>query len=339
MEKHLGKPLRIGLNPAISLCLVASSFAATAVAEENNKANAAARAATQATVATLQNHALGYFSGIRPTFRIGRLDSATQSPRGAAAQFDPEMVEYSVTPTAVAVNNSIAPILSKGSVGLVILGAEHFDEIDTVMGLTLTIDTSAITVTEISSGGGTAVATVNGTGYTVAPYIAKQLESGMLLDASIGLGTSNSSIVRDTLSGKPQASRSFIAVGATKYINLSKKALLTTKMAFSLSHDKVGSFALSNGTTSAGSSTSLSQFKLSAQYRYQLEGITPFLEVGLITNSLTAKNSGGETPKEYAVTIPAAVGISFSKGNIYGIVKFQSERGKSQTQAYIGKRF
>ena len=281
------------------------------------------------------------FLGIPPMFSTGYMNAPYSNGQrnGMAAQFDPEAISYSATPTYATVDNRIEPLLTKGGVGLLILGLEHFDEIDTVTGVTLTIDSTRVTLTERITGSADTQASVTGTGYTIAPYIAKQLESGVLLDASLGIGSNGIKINKSGLTGSPATSRMFFAVGATRFDQITKKATLSTKGAFSYSTDKVPGFYLSDNSYSAASDSTLAQFKLTANYSYRLKSATPYVELSTVFNNFTAKGGSGPSPREYSSNIIGAVGLKFSSDNVYGTLRYQAERGKSQVQGYVGYRF
>ena len=325
---------------ALAFGLTALTQSANA-ADESQKVREAARAGTRAALSAIQSYGSMRLLGISPMFSTGKSDqpSIDTAPKGQAAQFDPEAITYSATPTYATIDNRIEPLLTKGGVGLLILGLEHFDEIDTVTGVTLTIDSTQVTLTERLPPAADTQASVRGTGYTIAPYIAKQLESGVLLDASLGFGSNGLKISKNSLKGSPTSSRMFFAVGATRFDQLSKKATLSTKGAFSYSTDKVPGFYLSDNSYSTASDSTLAQFKFTANYSYKLKSATPFVELSTVFNNFTATGGSGSAPREYSSNIIGAFGMKFSSDNVYGTLKYQFERGKRQLQGYVGYRF
>ena len=131
----------------------------------------------------------------------------------------------------------------------------------------------------------------------------------------------------------------FFAVGATRFDQITKKSTLTTKGAFSYSTDRVPGFYLSDNSFSTASDSTLAQFKLTANYSYRLKSATPYVELSTVFNNFTAKGGSGPSPREYSSNIIGAVGLKFSSDNVYGTLRYQAERGKSQLQGYVGYRF
>lgn len=340
MESNQGRPVQTRAYRRWVISSLLPLLATAASAGDSDKANGAAYASTQASVSAIQTFATGHFlGGLR--FNLGSNQAPIPTARGAAAQFDidPDNISYSITPTYTTVDNQITPLLSSGAVGLLVLGAEHFDDIDTVLGLTLTVDMLRVTITERVPPTADVNASVSGTGFTIAPYWAKQTEDGYLLDASLGLGVNNMTIDRSGLTGKPSSQRSFIAFGATKMFAPTKRLMVSSKINYSSSGDTVAAFSLSDGSTSPSSKTTLGQLKVGGSLTYQAKDVSPFAEAYVFTNSFTATGGSGAAPREYGTGVISAIGLKFSGDNKYGIVKYQVEKGKSRFQGYIGLRF
>jgi hypothetical protein len=311
-----------------------SSFAADS--EEGAKTGHAAMTASNATAQTIRSHISGLFFGGTSFYRL------SQSRDGdRAAAWDEGQVSFSLTPTIVSVNNKVNPIHNSGTVGVVVGGIEHFDEIDTITGLTLSIDTLRVTSTEIASGANPAVDTrVTGTGLTVAPYFARQLESGWLFDASLGIGSSSMKTNTNAVTAKPKTSRTFVSAGLSKNEGIADDSIiLSKKLAFSHSNDSVKAFTLSDNTTISSSRASLSQIKGSLGLSWPSEKGTPYVEAGVSLNSFAASGGGSIKPKEHSATYQGKIGYRVISGDYYGDLSYQMERDKSRLQLYVGRRF
>jgi len=304
--------------------------------DDSQKASYAAMTASDATVSTVRSHISGLFFGGTSFYRL------SQTPAGdKAASWDEGEISYSITPTFVSVNNQLDPLHNKGTVGVMVLGVEHFDEIDTVTGITVSLDILRVTSTEISSSGAAPVDTsVSGSGLTIAPYVAKQLESGWLADASIGVGGITLETNTSGTTGKPRSSRMFASGGLTKVQGLADDTILmTTKLAVSYSSDSVKTFTLSDNSTVAASKTGLSQFKGSIGLSWPSGDGTPYIDGGIVVNSLNATGGGSVKPKEHSVTYIGRVGYRVIDGDLYSDFSVQVERDKSRLQFYVGRRF
>lgn len=317
-----------------ALFLTASVFAADS--SESSKAAHASLTASKATADAVRSHISGLFYGTTAFYRISR-----SAEYGPAASWDEGEVSYSLTPTLVSVNNKVDPLHSLGTVGVVVAGVEHFDEIDTITGVTLSVDTLSVTSTEIASAGNPAVETaVSGLGFTIAPYFARQLESGWLLDASVGIGASNMKTNTDAVNGKPKSSRLFVSAGFTRNQGLGDDStLLSTKFAFSYSNDSLKAFSLSDNTSIAASKTTLMQLKGSMGLSWPTDRGTPYVNAGIFLNSFTATGGGSTKPVEHSVTYIAKAGYRVISGDYYGDLSLQMERDKNRFQLYFGRRF
>ena len=325
--------LRYG--PAGAL-LLTSALAFAAGSNESAKTSHAAMAASKATADTIRSHITGLFYGGTSFYRL------SQSQNGdRAAAWDEGQISYSITPTIVSLKNTVDPLHNSGTVGVLVTGVEHFDEIDTMTGITLSIDTLSVTSTDVSNGAASAVNTaVRGTGFTVAPYLAKQLESGWLFDTSIGLGSSSLKTNTQGTTASPSTSRMFVSAGLSKVEGLfDDKVLLSTKFTASHSVDSVGAFVLSDATSMSSSKTALTQIKGGAGLSWPSEDGTPYVEAAFLINSFSASGGGSVKPREYSTALSARVGYRIIKGDVYGDFSTQFERDKTRFQLYVGRRF
>ncbi len=256
-----------------------------------------------------------------------------------AASWDDGVVTYSATPTFVSFNNDIKPLTSKGTVGVVVLGVEHFDEIDTLTGLTLTVDAPSLTSREYLTSTSTLETKVSGSGLTFAPYFARQTEDGGMIDFSAGFGFSNLSTNTGGVTSKPKSTRMFFSLGYTKNSEFGDSAVLTAKNVVSYSSDSVSAFTMSDNTAIAKSSSNLLQAKLQLGLSWPSDGWTPYAEGGLTINSLGVSNGGGTTPKEHSLTHHARVGLRTMSEDGYADFSVQMEKDKSRVQVYAGFRF
>lgn len=325
--------LRYG--PAGAL-LLTSALAFAAGSNESTKTSHAAMAASKATADTIRSHITGLFYGGTSFYRL------SQSQNGdRAAAWDEGQISYSITPTIVSLKNTVDPLHNSGTVGVLVTGVEHFDEIDTMTGITLSFDTLSVTSTDVSNGAASAVNTaVRGTGFTVAPYLAKQLESGWLFDTSIGLGSSSLKTNTQGTTASPSTSRMFVSAGLSKVEGLfDDKVLLSTKFTASHSVDSVGAFVLSDATSMSSSKTALTQIKGGAGLSWPSEDGTPYVEAAFLINSFSASGGGSVKPREYSTALSARVGYRIIKGDVYGDFSTQFERDKTRFQLYVGRRF
>ena len=325
--------LRYG--PAGAL-LLTSALAFAAGSNESAKTSHAAMAASKATADTIRSHITGLFYGGTSFYRL------SQSQNGdRAAAWDEGQISYSITPTIVSLKNTVDPLHNSGTVGVLVTGVEHFDEIDTMTGITLSFDTLSVTSTDVSNGAASAVNTaVRGTGFTVAPYLAKQLESGWLFDTSIGLGSSSLKTNTQGTTASPSTSRMFVSAGLSKVEGLfDDKVLLSTKFTASHSVDSVGAFVLSDATSMSSSKTALTQIKGGAGLSWPSEDGTPYVEAAFLINSFSASGGGSVKPREYSTALSARVGYRIIKGDVYGDFSTQFERDKTRFQLYVGRRF
>ena len=180
--------------------------------------------------------------------------------------------------------------------------------------------------------------TVEGSGYTIAPYFVRQTESGAYTTYLLGSvpttwirraapqphhsSPKDNSLAQDTAQPKPSPTRCLYST------NLPQVTLGTTSPATPRRRHN-GSEVRDQAHSDDGE----------ARFTQDMDGIAPFLGVSLIWNSFSASGGSGPAPREYDYTPLLSVGFNFSNDILYGMVAMQGERDKKTTQFYIGFRF
>lgn len=325
-------------------CLVLPLFVQ---ADEEERTVSAAKAATGAARNLISNFSVQSFGPTMPIFRY-RLGLNDSDLRGIAAgeqeeqDAEDEFVtrSFSVTPTVANINNQITPILTEGQVRLMILGVEWFDELElTAKGVTFTVDNMDITSTERVPPAADVTSSVDGSGYTIAPYFVRQTESGGIHDVSVGIGKNSMKTKSSSATASLNSDRRFISTGYSSAEALSDTLLVQYKFTASHTQDSVPAYTQSDGTAVPKSGTKHTQMMAEARFTQDMGGIAPFLGLSLIWNSFTASGGSGPAPREYDYTPLLSVGFNFSNDLLYGMVAMQGERDKKTTQFYIGFRF
>ena len=325
-------------------CLVLPLFVQ---ADEEERTVSAAKAATGAARNLISNFSVQSFGPTMPIFRY-RLGLNDSDLRGIAAgeqeerDAEDEFVtrSFSVTPTVANINNQITPILTEGQVRLMILGVEWFDELElTAKGVTFTVDNMEITSTERVPPAADVTSSVDGSGYTIAPYFVRQTESGGIHDVSFGIGKNSMKTKSSSATASLNSDRRFISTGYSSAEALSDTLLVQYKFTASHTQDSVPAYTQSDGTAVPKSGTKHTQMMAEARFTQDMGGIAPFLGLSLIWNSFTASGGSGPAPREYDYTPLLSVGFNFSNDLLYGMVAMQGERDKKTTQFYIGFRF
>ena len=348
MTPTVVKPLMprvVALAASLACGLVVNTGLVTQVGAETvtkNGSSAAGNAATRTTVDAINSTISSGLLGGSGVFRV-RLGEgpAPEMSKGMAASFDSSNLSIWFTPVLTRVDNKIAPLYTEGSVNLMMGGIEYNHEDTVVMGVSITRDWANITSTEISTT--TSTSAVTGLGYTLAPYVAWQLDPSWLVDASFGAGNSMlESTKSDGTVASPKNDRSFVSTGVTYLKPLSDKALFTGKGTLSRSRDFIDTFNSTLGTTvtsNASSATYLNQFKLGGQLSYRLGNFTPYAGGYYIQNDFTVDSTSSVKPVEYQTVSQWVAGLNFSTGPVYGALAFQQEQGRNQSRLYLGYRF
>jgi len=180
---------------------------------------------------------------------------------------------------------------------------------------------------------------VDGSGYTIAPYFVRQTESGGIHDVSFGIGQNSLKTKSSSATASLKSNRRFISTGYSSAEALSDTLLVQYKFTASHTQDSVPAYSQSDGTAVPKSGTKHTQMMAEARFTKDMDGIAPFLGLSLIWNSFSASGGSGPAPREYDYTPLLSVGFNFSNDLLYGMLAMQGERDKKTTQFYIGFRF
>jgi hypothetical protein len=335
----------------VLLGLVVCLSTATAATTDDEKPLAASSAATRSTAEALSGVISSAILGSGVVFRIRLGEAESVDPympqgqllRGLAAS-EPSPWSLWATPVYTRLDNNIAPLLSDGSVKLLLAGVEYNQDDELIVGLSITRDWADITSTERQPGRADARSSITGTGYTVGPYMVYMLSPAWMLDVSSGFGRNDLESVSDTRAvSQPKDDRSFVSLGFTYMNAVSSRVMFTGKASLSHSRDDIAPFRIvaANGSvsTSQGSLTKLTQGRLGGQLSYEMGSLTPFAGAYVIGNDFSVRSTSALKPKEYSSTVQGVVGVNASSGPIYGAIAYQAERGRDQFRLYAGIRY
>lgn len=321
-----------------------SAYAEGAERTQNGKPITAGITATRTTMEALSGAIGGGFSGGLNMFRM-QLSKFDEMPeRGMSASAADSSWNVWSTPVFSTVNNQIEPLLTEGSVSLILAGIEYtFDEF-TVLGVSFTRDWARVNTIERAPFLPDRRSVVRGLGFTFAPYLAHQLSPDWLIDFSIGKGESELKSTQTDLSiAYPKDVRSFASVGATYLKPLARGAMFTGKLNASFARDAIDDFVsvLPSGaaTTVDGSNSILRQYKIGGQVSQQLGNFTPFFGAYGIVNGFTVTTDAQIKPREHSRVVQTVAGINASSGPIYAALILQRERDRNQARIYIGVRY
>lgn len=246
--------------------------------------------------------------------------------------FDWSTITLWGTPVVSGVENRIAPLTSEGTVKILMLGAEHTSEDEqTVMGLVISKDWLDIDTTYNQG-------TITGSGITYSPYLVHMLDAEWTLDASFGMGRSDTTSKSPGLTSEPELDRRFITVGLTR-AQMHGKWFVMYKGAVSSSEDKVKAFVYSDGQLGTASTTRLNQLRLGIYATYNNPPVSPFIAVYQMYNDFSVSSASEVKPREYGSTQQMQIGLNASSGPLYGAVAYQIEKGRTQWRIYGGVRF
>jgi len=309
------------------------------------KPTGASVSATRTTVDALSSAITASFLGGLPLFRIQLGKNGWELERGAAASSGDSPWRLWATPVYSSIDNRIQPLLSEGSVSLLIAGVEYAVDEATVAGISYTRDWVRVDSTERVAGLTDRQSRVRGNGWTIAPYLAHQINAEWLFDISAGVGVNElRSTQLSTLSvATPTDDRSFAALGFTYLKPVSKGLLFTGKIGFSATRDKIDSFSSTavSGIVDIlpGSEARLKQFRLGGQLSYQLGSFSPFVGAYGLLNDFSVATTGLVTPREYGEVAQFVAGVNASSGPVYGAFTLLHERDRSQARVYFGFRY
>jgi hypothetical protein len=263
-------------------------------------------------------------------FRIQLGDSKPPKGSGLAAAGEPDTWTFWASPAFSSFENNIAPITSKGSIFVGLAGIEYNKEDQTIMGVSVAVDRLSGT-TPYNNG------TLGGSGYTIAPYLMHFLTPSVVINANAGFGSADFDASAGGVSSSPSTARRLLSLGLMR-IDAKGKFFITSKATYNWFGNETGAYTFSDGTSSAGLTSSLSQVVLGGQVAYDMSPLTPFVGAYQYFNNQSS-TVPSETPREYNTSTQFLLGVNVSKGPWYGSLGYYFERDRSQVRSYLGIRY
>ena len=318
----------------LGVVLLSQSLLAMAqTSERKGNLSAVSQVVSTTTINALSSSYLSSMMGGMGVFRWRLSDASEPGARGGlagAAEDSPWSLW--ATPVRSTFDNNISPITSHGAVNLAIAGIEYRDDGPWMGGLTLSLDRLSAT-TQTVSAAGTTNADLQGSGYTLAPYLVYQMTPTRAIDMSIGAGRSNLDYVSASKSTKPVDHRRLASVGITD-IHEWGKMFVMLKANYNVTLDRIAASTGADDDTM----TRLNQTRVGAQLLYPGETFSPFIAHYRLYNTLRA--SGGDTqPVEYSATGQWQFGLNMSSDGFFGALVAIREQDRSQLRAYVGYRY
>ena len=221
------------------------------------------------------------------------------------------------------------PLQSGGDVRVALGGLDYSFDNQVVLGVAVTDERTRVTT---SFNGGR----ISANGNTIAPYLGWRINSNWALDASVGMGRTNISIVDNSvaggITGANRDARTLASAGLS-YSRAAGRWLLSGRGGLSTAEDRFSSFTLSTGKFVDASTARTSQLRLGAQAMYNAGSVVPFFGV-TYTNDLERPNQNpvaGQAAANDRDGWQLRAGLNFrSSGALYGSVQLTSEVGRSQ---------
>ncbi|HEX4328276.1 MAG TPA: autotransporter outer membrane beta-barrel domain-containing protein [Burkholderiales bacterium] len=235
------------------------------------------------------------------------------------------------------------PLQSGGHLDVALAGLDYTFGNNLIVGAALSGERTRIS-TAFNGG------SFRGNGNTFAPYLAWAITPRWILDAVVGVGTTDISTTDNTPgggNGNTRDRRNLASLGLS-YNYLISKWQLTGKGQVMSAQDRLGQFTLSNGTNVAASSNRITQLRFGGQAAYKLQqGITPFFGATYIYDAQRQNQAplAGQNAANDRDAVQLQLGINFqSSGRLYGGLMLSTEQGRSQIKndqvlANIGLRF
>jgi len=342
---------RLQLSHALAAGLVVASVSPVAPLRaqamdraQQAKPVAASTAATRTTMEALSGAITGSFLGGLNMFRIQLGDSGWGFERHMSASTADSPWSLWATPVYSSVNNRIEPLLSEGSVTLLLAGLEYSIDDATIAGISFTRDWARVTSIERVRPNPDRRSAVRGLGYTVAPYFARQISPEWLIDVSVGKGVNElTSTQADSSVARPKDDRSFASIGVTYLKPFAKRAIFTGKITASVTRDAIDDFnsVLPSGASTPvdGSDARLRQLRAGGQVSYQMGNFAPFVGAYGLANDFSVATDAPVKPREYAQVAQFVAGVNASSGPFYGALALQRERDRNQARIYVGFRY
>jgi len=235
------------------------------------------------------------------------------------------------------------PLQSSGHLDVALAGLDYTFGNNLIVGAALSGERTRIST---SFNGGS----FRGNGNTFAPYLAWAITPRWILDAVVGVGTTDISTTDNSAgggNGNTRDRRNLASLGLS-YNYQTGKWQLTGKGQVMSAQDRLGQFTLSNGTNVAASSNRITQLRFGGQAAYKLQqGITPFFGATYIYDAQRQNQAplAGQNAANDRDAVQLQLGINFqSSGRLYGGLLLSTEQGRSQIKndqvlANIGLRF
>ncbi len=218
-----------------------------------------------------------------------------------------------------------APLSSAGNVKIYLAGVDYTFSNNVVFGVATAFDHMN---TDLNFSAGK----LDGSGYTISPYVGMLINKNISLDATIGFGRTDIDTSTSGVTGSTHSNRTIGALGLS-YREAFGAWTLTGRGAILGVHNNLGSYTLSDGTPVAAATSNLAQIRLMGQAAYTYKQFTPYVSISYINDINRpdqAPISGIPASNDRDGWLPA-VGVRFRAENmIYGSVQYSSERGRSQ---------
>ena len=237
--------------------------------------------------------------------------------------------------------NSIAykfqPLAADGHAKNATVGVDYTFDNKIIAGVALMYDKSDIDLKGTLFAAGSKL---KGDGYKVAPYVAVPLTKSLVLDAMVGMGSSDVDLdlgaatgASNNIDGKSR----FFASGLTFTPKKTGPIGLSGRAAYVVVKDKLGSFVMTNGAgaTNAvgGVETKISQGRVGGKMSYDAGYWTPYLGLTYVYDFKKPNDDLvlGLKPKADRDAVVGTVGVSFNgKGPLYGSVQYSHEASRDQ---------
>lgn len=218
-----------------------------------------------------------------------------------------------------------SPLTSAGDVKIYLVGADYTFSNNVIFGVAAAFDH---TNTDLNFSAGK----LDGSGFTISPYIGWAINRNLTLDATVGWGRTDIDTSTAGVTGSTNSDRTLGAAGLT-YRHVVDAWSFSGRGAILGVRNKLDSYTLSNGTAVSDSTTHLTQIRLTGQVAYTYKQFTPYVSVAYI-NDLSRSDqlpvSGIPASNDSDGWLPA-VGVRFRFDNmVYGSMQYSSERGRSQ---------
>lgn len=230
------------------------------------------------------------------------------------------------------VGYSFEPVRSSGRVSMVLAGIDYTFSNNVIAGVSYTDDSTRVG-TQFNNG------SLNGSGYTIAPYVAVPFGRNWVFDASAGWGRNKLSQIDNvtagvTITGNAIDSRSFASL-ALSYAGKIGKLDWVGKGTYLAAEDKIGQFTQSNNVAVPASTTRLAQLRVGGQLSYDAGGWAPYAGLTYIYDVQRAAQPvvAGRIPANDRDAWQIALGATiYSKGQLSGGIQFTDDLNRKEVK-------